>query len=57
MASYLFASDVKMVAHRVQKINLQESLDAAQDWSEKYDLQINPAKCNYLTIGQDIPWA
>ncbi len=25
------------------------------DWSKKWDLPINPTKCNYLTIGREVP--
>ncbi len=30
-------------------------LTAAWDWSKKWDLPINPSKCNYLTIGREVP--
>ncbi len=36
----LFADDVKM---------------ATWDWSKKWDLPINPTKCNYLAIGRVVP--
>ncbi len=51
----LFAGDVKLVAPRTQNMNLHSSLIAVWDWSQKWDLQINPAKCNYLTIGREAP--
>ncbi len=47
----LFADDVKMVTRRSQSMNLT----AAWDWSKKWDLPINPTKCNYLTIGREVP--
>ncbi len=50
----LFADDVKMVTRRSQSMNLHSSLTAA-DWSKKWDLPINPTKCNYLTIGREVP--
>ncbi len=42
----LFAGDVKMGTR-----HLHSSLTAAWDWPKKWDLPINPTKCNYLTIG------
>ncbi len=36
-------------------MNLPSSLTAAWDWSKKWDLPINPTKCNYLTIGREVP--
>ncbi len=36
-------------------MNLHSSLTAAWDWSKKWDLPINPTKCNYLTIGREVP--
>ncbi len=36
-------------------MNLHSSLTAAWDWSKKLDLPINPTKCNYLTIGREVP--
>ncbi len=51
----LFADDVKLVAPRTQNMNLHSFLMAAWDWSLKWNLPINPAKCNYLTIGQEAP--
>ncbi len=51
----LFADDVKMVTRRSQNMNLHSSLTAAWDWSKKWDLPINPTKCNYLTIGREVP--
>ncbi len=47
----LFADDVKMVTRSSQSMNLHSSLAAAWDWSKKWDLPINPSKCNYLTYG------
>ncbi len=47
----LFADDVKMVTRRTQNMNLHSFLTAAWDWSKKWDLPINPIKCNYLTTG------
>ncbi len=35
-------------------MNLHSSLTVAWDWSKKWDLPINPAKCNYLTIGREV---
>ncbi len=51
----LFADDVKMVTRRSHSMNLHSSLAAAWDWSKKWDLPINPSKCNYLTIGREVP--
>ncbi len=47
----LFADDVKVVTRRTQSMNLHSSLTAAWDWSKKWDLPINPTKCNFLKIG------
>ncbi len=44
-----------MVTRRSQSVNLHSSLTAAWDWSKKWDLPINPTKCNYLTIGREVP--
>ncbi len=46
-----FADDVKMVTLRSQS----SSLIAALEWSNKLDLPINPTKCNYPTIGREVP--
>ncbi len=46
----LFADDVKMVTQRPQSMNLHSSLTAAWDWSKGWDLPINPAECNFLTL-------
>ncbi len=51
----LFADDVKMVTRRSQSRNLHNSLTAAWGWSKKWDLPINPIKCNYRTIGPEVP--
>ncbi len=42
----LFADDVKMVTRRLQSMNLRSSLTAAWTWTKKWDLPINPTKCN-----------
>ncbi len=36
-------------------MDLQNSLIAAWDWSQKWGLPINPAKCKYLAIGREVP--
>ncbi len=51
----LFADDLRMVTLRTQNINLHSPLIAEWDWSQKWDLLINPTKCNYLAIGRDVP--
>ncbi len=51
----LFADDVKMVTRRSQSMSLYSSLIAAWDQSKKWDLPINPTKCNYLTILREVP--
>ncbi len=51
----LFADNVKMVTPRTQNMSLHSSLIAACDWSQKWDLPINPFKCNYLTIEREVP--
>ncbi len=51
----LFADDVKLVTRRTQNLNLHRSLTATWDWLKKWGLPINPAKCNYLTIGREVP--
>ncbi len=51
----LFADDVKMVTRRSQSMNLHSSLTAAWDWSKKWGLPNKPTKCNYLTIGREVP--
>ncbi len=53
--SLLFTHDVKMVTLRIQNMNLYSRLVTAWDWSQKWDLPINLAKCKYLTIGREIP--
>ncbi len=47
----LFVDDVKTVTRRIQNMSIYSSLTAAWEWSKKWDLPINPTKCNYLTIG------
>ncbi len=49
----LFADDVRMVARMTQNMNLYRFLTAACDWSQKWDLPINPTKCNCRTIGRE----
>ncbi len=44
-----------MVTLRSESMNLHSSLTATWDWSKKWDLPINPSKCNYLTIGREVP--
>ncbi len=51
----LLADDVEMVTQRAQNMNLHSSLTATWDWSKKWDLPINPTKCNYLIIGLEAP--
>ncbi len=51
----LFADDVKLVTRRTQNMNLHSSLTVALDWLKKWDLPINPAKCNYLILGREVP--
>ncbi len=51
----LFAADVEMLIQWTQNMNLHSSHIAARDWSQKWDLPINPTKCNYLTIGREAP--
>ncbi len=48
MHSKLFADDIKMATPRKPNMNLQSSLVAI------WDLLINPAKCNYHTIGREV---
>ncbi len=36
-------------------MNLHSFLTAAWDWSKKWDQPINPTKCNYHTIGREVP--
>ncbi len=40
----LFADGVKKITLRAQNMNLHISLIAAWDWSQKWDLTVNPAK-------------
>ncbi len=51
----LFVDDVKIVTRRTQNMHLPKSLTAAWDWSKKWDLPINPAKCNNFTIRLKVP--
>ncbi len=51
----LVADDVNVVTPRTQNMNLHSSRIAAWDWSQKWDQPITPVKCNYLTIGQEVP--
>ncbi len=44
-----------MVTRRTQNRNFHSSLTAACDWSKKWNLPINPTKCNYLTFGRESP--
>ncbi len=38
-----------------QSMNLHSSVTAASDWSKKWDLPTNPTKCNFVTIGREVP--
>ncbi len=49
-----FADNIKMVTQRTENMSLHSSPIAAWDWPKKWDLLINPTKCNYLTIGLEI---
>ncbi len=51
----LFADDAKMITPLTHNMNLHSSLFATWDWSQKWDLPANPAKCKYLTIGREVP--
>ncbi len=51
----LFTDDVKMVTRRTPTMSRHSSFTSAWDWSKKWDLPINPTKCNYLIIGQEAP--
>ncbi len=49
----LFGYDFKLVTHLTQNMKLHSYLTVSWDWSKKWDLPINPTKCNYLTIGKE----
>ncbi len=51
----LFVDHVIMGTRGTQNMHLHSSLTAAWGWSKKWDLPINPAKCNYLTLGREVP--
>ncbi len=51
----LFVDDVKIVTRRTQNMNLYNYLTVAWDWSKKWDLPINPAKCNIFIIRLKVP--
>ncbi len=38
-----------------QNMNTHSSLTATWDWWKKWDLPINPTKCNYRAIGREVP--
>ncbi len=44
----LFADDINIVTRPTQNMNLHSFLTATWNWSKKWELPINPAKCNYL---------
>ncbi len=50
----LFADDVQLITPRKQNMHIHRPRIVAWDWSQKWDLPINPAKCNYLTIGRKV---
>ncbi len=53
----LFEDDVKLVSRWTQNMNLHSSLTTALDWSKKWDLPINPAKCNNISqLGEKFRW-
>ncbi len=46
---------LKIVTSPAQEIRLLTLLSTAWDWSVKWNLPINPAKCNHLKIRRDVP--
>ncbi len=51
----ILAENVKMATRQVRKITLRRSrFTKFFYWLEEQDLFINPAKCNYFTIGREV---
>ncbi len=51
----LIAYDVKLVTPRPQNMDLHSCRITAWDSSQKLGMPVNFAKCNSITIGQDVP--
>ncbi len=50
-----YLKNQQVVTRRTQNMNLNSSLTAARHKLKKSNLTINPSKCNYLTIGREVP--
>ncbi len=51
----LFVDDIKMVAGPAHNMKFHTLFTAVRDWSKKSDISVNRIKCNYLTIGREVP--
>jgi hypothetical protein len=51
----LFADDVKIISPRNNWDRLQDSILAATNWSNDWDMRINPEKSSLLCIGNEPP--
>lgn len=49
---FLFADDVKVISTLAHGSQLQRDLDTISEWSERWDLPLNPAKCVTLSTSQ-----
>ncbi len=54
LVRFMPQNQLSLVTRRTQNMNLYSYLAAAWDWSKKWDLPINPTKCNYLTIWLEV---
>ncbi len=51
----LFTHDVKMVTLPTMNLKIHSSLNTAWFWSKKWDIPINPANCNFRSVGKTFP--
>jgi len=54
----MFADDTKIwtaIASADNAESLQQDLNRVGEWSDKWLLKFNPAKCKVMHIGHDIP--
>ena len=55
--SYLFADDAKLFKHiinQLDNIKLQSSINALQEWSDRWMLKLNLSKCKIVSFGREV---
>jgi len=54
---YLFADDAKLFRHITQdsdKTELQNCVNALQEWTQKWFLKLNASKCMVISFGRNV---